>query len=68
LADDGLMTIAEVAHKLGLDRVAKNPRRVVREMCRKGQLHGVVVGRWLMVRPDSVARLIGSCHNAGHGD
>lgn len=54
-----LLTPDEAARRLGIDKVAKNPRRVILDMCRRGQLRAVKVSTWTMVHPDSVDALIG---------
>lgn len=53
-----LVTRAEAARRLGLDRVARNPERMVREMAARGELRAVAVGRWLMIEAASIDRWI----------
>lgn len=53
-----LVTRAEAARRLGLDRVARNPERTVREMVARGDLRGVAVGRWLMIEAASIERWV----------
>lgn len=53
-----LLTPEEAAKRLGLDRRAKNPKRTILDMCRRGDLTGVRVSRWIMVDPRSVDRYI----------
>lgn len=49
----------EVARTLGLDKVSSSPERVVRGMCRRGELRAVHVGKWLFIHPDSVDAYLG---------
>lgn len=51
-----LITLAEAATRLGLDRVATQPERVIKRMIRSGRLRGVRVQKWWMVDPVSVDR------------
>ena len=53
-----LLTPEEAARRLGLDRRAKDPKRTILEMCRRGDLVAVRVSRWIMVDPRSVDRYI----------
>ena len=49
-----LISTQETAQRLGLLEVTANPKRAVLEMARRGELVGVMVGRWKMIRPESV--------------
>ena len=55
-----LETPLEAAHRLGLDRVTKNPKLTILRMARRGDLIAVRVGKWTMIDPKSVDRLIES--------
>ena len=49
-----LVTCEEAARRIGLDRVSKNPSRVVQQMARRGELRAVIVGRWRMIEARSI--------------
>ena len=49
-----LVTCEEAARRIGLDRVSKNPARVVQQMARRGELRAVIVGRWRMIEARSI--------------
>ena len=53
-----LLTPKQVAHALGLDQVAQDSERAVREMARRGELRAVRVGKWTMIDAASVDRFI----------
>lgn len=53
-----LETPMEAAHRLGLDRVTKDPGRCVLKMARRGELVAITVGKFRMIDSDSVDRLI----------
>ena len=44
-----LMSAAEAARLLGLDKVSRDPENAVLRMCRRGTLRGVRVGKWTMI-------------------
>lgn len=52
-----LLTQDEVARMLGIDRLSPNQesaRRTIKAMCRRGELVGVRVSRWILVDAVSV--------------
>jgi hypothetical protein len=49
-----LVTCEEAARRIGVDRVSKNPARVVQQMARRGELRAVLVGRWRMIEARSI--------------
>lgn len=49
-----LVTYEEAARRIGVDRVSKNPARVVQQMARRGELRAVIVGRWRMIEARSI--------------
>ncbi len=53
-AEPLLVTCEEAARRIGIDRVAKNPARVVQQMARRGELRAVIVGRWRMIEARSI--------------
>jgi hypothetical protein len=48
----------EAAELLGLTHVAKNPRQVVLDMARRGQLVAVRVSKYVMIERASVERYV----------
>lgn len=48
------LTFAETAAALGLDKVSKDPRRMVETLCRKGRLRPIKIGRFVLVAAESV--------------
>lgn len=56
--DRPLMTTAAVAARLGIDKCAKDPERMVLKMARRGDLVAITVGRYRMIVPASLDRYL----------
>ena len=52
------LTPDEAARRLGLDKVAKHPERVILDMARRGDLRRIRVGRYTMIDAESVERIL----------
>tara|TARA_B110000444_G_C18724334_1_gene540069 strand:+ start:502 stop:690 length:189 start_codon:yes stop_codon:yes gene_type:complete len=55
---EALLTIEETAVKLRIDKVSVDPARTIRSLVSRGQLHGVRVGKFLLIKEQSVTDLI----------
>lgn len=53
-----LISPEEAARRLGLGQVVKDPKRTVLAMARRGELRAVRVGKFTMIDPSTIERVV----------
>ena len=57
--EQSLLTIDEASKMLRIDVVSADPARTVRSLVSRGELEGVRVGKFLLIKESSVRKLMG---------